>query len=251
MGSHEVTSGNPKVTLWCLHGAVGMAADWQSFSHQMARLGYDVRAVDLWRFLACCPKSLNETAAAINAEARALPGRHILIGYSMGGRLALHALLESNHPWHAAVIISAHTGLRAASEKSDRLKKDTEWSVLCHQNEWHQFLDLWQSQDVLQGPAPQWPDRGALHLRRKEIARSFIDWSLGVQDDLLATIPHIHIPVLWLTGARDPKFTRIAEQALPLLPSATHLLLPDAGHRLPWEQPEAFVEIVREFLART
>lgn len=225
-----------------------MAADWQSFSHQMARLGYDVRAVDLWRFLACCPKSLNETAAAINAEARALPGRHILIGYSMGGRLALHALLQNNHPWQAAVIISAHPGLSSEQEKIARRAKDTEWAVSCMEQPWQDFLASWESQDVLLGPQPNWGDRGLLHMRRREMARSFMDWSLGVQDDLRPELANITCPVLWLTGADDQKFCQLAEEVVPLIKAAKHLSVEAAGHRLPWDQTTRFAELVRKFV---
>jgi len=56
-----------KGTLWCLHGAVGMAADWRG----LALPGWAVKRVDLWRFLDCCPMSMPEFRRALNREAAA------------------------------------------------------------------------------------------------------------------------------------------------------------------------------------
>ena len=54
-----------KGTLWCLHGAVGQAGDWQGFGVPE----WGVKRVDLWRFLDCCPMTMPEFGRALNAEA--------------------------------------------------------------------------------------------------------------------------------------------------------------------------------------
>ena len=48
---------------WCLHGAVGMAADWRGFAKNLAAAAIGSRAVDLWRFLDCCPHAAHRTSA--------------------------------------------------------------------------------------------------------------------------------------------------------------------------------------------
>lgn len=232
-------------TLWCLHGAVGAAADWSPFRHAWETAGHELRAVDLWRFLDCCPRSLADTATALNAETTGKTRKNLLVGYSMGGRIALHALLADNSPWDAAVIISAHPGLESEEEKIERRKKDADWSVKCLHGEWEAFLGEWQEQGILQGSAIS--DRTPLRLRRKEIARSFLDWSLGAQDNLWPLLPQIKIPVLWLTGENDEKFTALASRACPRLPQARHRIIAGCGHRLPWEQPQAFLQVMADW----
>ena len=59
----------------------------------------------------------------------------------------------------------------------------------------------------------------------------------------------VHCPVLWLTGARDEKFTALAAEAAPLFPCARQVVIADAGHRVHVEQPVATAEAVRDFLA--
>ena len=246
-------SDRPPITLWCLHGAVGMAADWQRFVDEMTALGMDVRPVDLWQYLDSGPQSLEQTSARLNAEASAYPGTNILVGYSMGGRIALHAILEKFHPWSAAMIISAHPGLEDQAEKISRQKIDSDWSVKCSEGDWETFLDEWQAQVVLQAKEDQvleWGDRRLLQTRRKAIARSFIDWSLGRQRNLRADLSGINIPIGFLTGERDQKFTELARTCVKEIPGASHQIVANCGHRVPWEQSDVFFRVVRDFVTK-
>lgn len=233
-----------KGTLWCLHGAVGMAADWQGLSLS----GWAVKRVDLWRFLDCCPMSMDAFARALNTEARAEQGRKVLLGYSMGARLGLHALLQGG-PWEAAVLVGPHPGLEQEADRVARREADAEWASLALSGDWRDFLDRWESQPVLGGssfPA----NRGLLSARRREVARSFIDWSLGAQEPLWDRLSEISCPLLWCAGERDAKFRELAERAVPKLPQGELWLAPDSGHRVPWEVPAAFREKLGEFLER-
>lgn len=224
---------------WCLHGAVGMAADWRGFAKQLATAGIGSRAVDLWRFLDCCPMPLPDFGKALNADAGGEVFRgsgRALLGYSMGGRMALHALLERDHPWQAAVIISAHPGLEAEGERATRRAADATWATRSLAGNWQEFLDGWNAQAVL-GTTPL-RDRQAsssMIMRRKEIARSFVDWSLGAQEPLWDRLGEISIPVLWIAGENDPKFLELAKRAVPLIPNGHLAIAPGSGHRVPWE----------------
>ncbi len=250
-----------KGTLWCLHGAVGQAGDWQGFGVP----GWSVKRVDLWRFLDCCPMTMPEFGRALNAEASAGDGRReamafpstinhqpstssrrVLIGYSMGARLALHALLDGG-PWDAAVLVAPHPGLESDVERAARRQSDAAWAGRALSGDWREFLARWNAQPLLadSGRLPPVSD-----LRRREIARSFIDWSLGAQEPLWQRLAEIRCPVLWCAGERDAKFRAVAERALPLLPRGELWVAPGAGHRVPWDAPEAFAAKVGEFLER-
>jgi 2-succinyl-6-hydroxy-2,4-cyclohexadiene-1-carboxylate synthase len=240
------------IECWCLHGAVGAVGDWRTFAAAMSVQSIASRAVDLWRFLACEPMSLTRFGEALNAEANDVSAgraKRVLIGYSMGGRLALHALARDDAPWDAAVIVSAHPGLEDADERRARLAQDAGWAAQAFGGDWQKFLEEWNAQAVLAGEAPRDADESArLVMRRREIARSFVDWSLGAQEPMWDDLGRIEIPVLWVVGERDEKFHRLGERAVSLMPQARLAVAPGAGHRVPWECGEWFAERVTEFL---
>ncbi len=237
---------------WCLHGSVGIAADWRAFAARLASQQIGSRAVDLWRFLECQALPLAGFGAALNAEASGEVARateRALLGYSLGGRLALHALLEGGHPWQAAIIIGADPGLEAAAERATRRAADAAWATLALTGQWQDFLSAWDAQLVLGGAVVREPQvAGQLVMRRREIARSFVDWSLGAQVPLWDRLSEITQPVLWVVGANDDKFRGLAERAVALLPRATLVIAPDAGHRVPWEAAPWLAEQVAGFL---
>lgn len=218
----------------CLHGAVGTPLDWQAF---LPSLGAPAQALDLWDYL---PQSLSETGAQIAAQAN--PG-DILLGYSMGGRLALHALLADPKKWRAAIIISAHPGL--TSDHQARLTHDQKWADLAAQD-WPQFLQQWNQQGILeQKPAELLQ---ATVQDQIPVSQSFRSWSLGTQSNLRPKLSQINIPTLWITGENDPKFTTIAREITPTIPKSTHLAISNCGHRVPWEAPQKFLHSVQTFL---
>lgn len=237
---------------WCLHGAVGSLADWRAVAADLAAAGIGSRAVDLWRFLECAPLALADFGRCLNAEAGGEVFRgsgRALIGYSLGGRLALHALLAPPHPWQAAVIISAHPGLEDEAARAARRADDAAWGARAFGGDWQAFLDAWNAQPVLADGTIRDPEASRrLALRRREIARSFLDWSLGAQQALWFALGAITIPVLWIAGERDAKFRALAERAAALTPGASLAIAPGSGHRVPWDQPQWLAETVAGFL---
>ncbi|MGD1978351.1 MAG: alpha/beta fold hydrolase [Akkermansiaceae bacterium] len=222
----------------CLHGAVGSFRDWNTLARSFPK---EINAIDLWRFFDQGKPTLIEAGEMIAARAKQ---NDVLLGYSMGGRLALHALLEAPSKWKAAIIVSAHPGL--TEQRDERLLADQEWADLCRRN-WQTFLRKWNSQGIL-GTLPS-----GLHQAAEQdqgpVAGSFQSWSLGAQEDLRPRLAKLNLPVLWLTGEADSRFTDLAHEVVPLIPGAKHQIIAESGHRVPWEQPDLFGAEVENFLA--
>jgi 2-succinyl-6-hydroxy-2,4-cyclohexadiene-1-carboxylate synthase len=239
---------------WCLHGAVGLAADWRGFAKNLAASGIGSRAVDLWRFLDCCPLPIADFGKTLNAEASGQVFRgnqRALLGYSMGGRLALHSLLEPDHPWQAAIIISADPGLESEAARAARRASDAEWASQALTGTWTDFLTAWDAQAIFATSAPRDPaTANSLIMRRREIARSFVDWSLGAQQPLWDRLKEITIPVLWIVGEQDEKFHALAQRAVSLLPDATLAIAPGTGHRVPSSATDWLANTVGHFLKK-
>ncbi|NCF86638.1 MAG: alpha/beta fold hydrolase [Verrucomicrobiaceae bacterium] len=206
--------------LWCLHGALGAYRDWESIFP-------GARHVDLWSTkpgtdLANWANQWVTTVAEEDPHPQ-------LVGYSMGGRLALHALLAAPTLWESATIVSAHPGLR--SGRAERRVRDKAWLARFQREPFQNVMRDWNAQSVFSkesGP----PNPKQFEPR---MARCFQQWSLGNQEPLWEQLDNITCPVQWICGELDTKFSQLGRDAVAMLPQATYLSTPSCGHRVPWE----------------
>lgn len=161
----------------------------------------------------------------------------VLLGYSMGGRLALR-MLERDR-FTKAVIVSA--GLNAPDV--DRHARDEEWARRFESEDWTSLTTAWNAQPVFGGHSL---DRREEDYDRAELARQLREWSPAVLPP--PRLEAIETPILWVAGERDAKYVDVARRAVARLPHAELWICPDAGHRVPWEQTDAFVDRLRGFL---
>lgn len=218
-----------RMKIVALHGQIGMASDWDSLAGKLAEGGHELKAVDLWSCLECGELRMEEFGRKLNEDQ---DDGQILLGYSMGGRLALHALIDQPQKWKTAVIISAHPGL-PAEERDSRRIVDEGWSSKVLDLPWDEFLNHWNNQGVLGNEVMS--DRSLLKDRRSEISRAFRCWSLAEQEDLLEKFQGLETPILWVVGERDEKFCKLGESACSKLQNATMFVISNSGHRVPWE----------------
>ncbi len=219
------------MTAFALHGMMGQVRDWES-------LELDVRAVDLWQAFGegDCP-DLKDWAKNFNAEVKGADDK-LLIGYSMGGRLALHAILDQPDAWRAAVVISAHPGLLNDAERRVRWENDLQWSSRAREKSWPDFIELWNDQETLRSVSGS-TFQSDLEGDRESVARAFECWSLGRQADLRPALAESKIPILWITGERDQKFTRLADEVAASNECIERGVIPGGGHRLLFENEKS------------
>ncbi len=246
-----------------LHGNFGLPSDWDAALPD----GVPAKAWHLWEIRRHHPEARTLTGFAtwFNVQVSALPddGPRILAGYSLGGRLALHVLLDRPALWQHAVILSTHPGLDSDRERAERLEQDRAWLERCrgeagaldqapggqnvrppHRETWARLCAAWQAQPVLQGSGPD-TDFRALEPWRGEIAGAFDGWSLGHQENLLQALATLPLTCHWIAGADDVKFSTLARQATAKLPRFRLHILAGTGHRLPTNQPEAVRSILQ------
>ncbi len=226
-----------------LHGQVGMASDWDNHARELSQQGHQLDAVDLWRYLEGSEMGLEAFGEKLNKDQE---DGQVLLGYSMGGRLALQALIDQPKKWKATVIISAHTGLYK-EERQPRRVIDGDWASKVGSLSWSEFLSEWNKQGVLGGNVM--PDRSVLECRKAEISRSYRCWSLAEQEDLLEKLPSIKIPVLWVVGENDEKFCSQGERAVSNLKDAKLLKISNSGHRVPWEAEADLANAIAQWIS--
>jgi 2-succinyl-6-hydroxy-2,4-cyclohexadiene-1-carboxylate synthase len=170
----------------------------------------------------------------------------LLFGYSMGARLAMYALRADPARWASVTLVSCHPGLKDPEEKSARIREDESWARRAESGPWREFLDDWDARPVFQSGIPprDWcsrlarvweQDRRDLEARRLAVAASLRAWSLGHQDDFRSFLSQCRVPVHWVTGELDGKFTRLGRELAAACPRLRHTIVPWTGHRVPWE----------------
>lgn len=166
----------------------------------------------------------------------------VLLGYSMGGRLALEAL-ASGVRFAKAVIVSA--GLNLEAGRDARRLRDEAWAARFERDAWDLVMRDWNAQPVFGGHQIE---RRESDSERAEAAHALRTWSPGVMEPLAPRLASIDVPLLWIAGERDAQYVEVARRAMIFLPNARLWICGGAGHRVPWEQPEAFAQQVVRFV---
>lgn len=220
-----------------LHGNFGLPSDWEA----ALPTGVAAKAWHLWEIRRAHPETRTLTGFAtwFNSQIETFPPdpQRILAGYSLGGRLALHVLADRPALWHRALVISTHPGLSTEEERNARQHQDAVWKKRCLTAPWPEVRAAWDAQPVLQSMTPS-SDTCALESWRQEMAGAFEGWSLGHQENLLPILARKPCPGLWLAGADDSKFSKLARLSTKCLPHFKNRIIPHSGHRLLADHPE-------------
>ena len=232
--------------LWCLHGFLGRGADWEVLR---AAWPADLPALRTPDLFAAAPR--DESLAAFGErfarEVAADDPAPILLGYSLGGRLALHALLARPTLWRAAVIVSAHLGLPDPGTRNERRAADAAWAERFRVEDWDSLREAWNAREVFGGRA-QPLARPEAAFDREALAQGLEGWSVGNQADLRPRLALLTMPIRWIAGAEDDRYVSQGEQAAEHGPSVHLVVAPGAAHRVPWEQPDWFADAVADFV---
>jgi len=175
------------VDVFALHGFLGSPEDWNLVFPFLReeKPHWNLHAVDLFdEYLVTpgAPVTMDEWALRFNQVAAARSSansKRILLGYSMGGRLGLHALAQNPSVWSGAVFLSTNPGLTTNEEKLQRLENDKKWALRFAEEDLRKVLEDWNAQAVFAGaPVPQ---RNLPDDIRGQLVHALTYWSLGRQ----------------------------------------------------------------------
>lgn len=163
----------------------------------------------------------------------------ILIGYSMGGRIALDVARSVDFKIKKIVLISSHPGLTTNEEKEDRKKFEEKVLENLKKMERQDFLNWWNSLPIFQGDEPidVTADR---YLKSYEL---FKKYRLSEQDNYQMDILKNKDKFLYLAGEYDEKYKAIANDMF--LASGLKVKLVSGGHRL-FQKREEILKVLKE-----
>ena len=177
-----------------------------------------------------------------------------LVGYSMGGRLALHFAAQRPDAVRRLVLESASPGLETQAERRLRRELDDDLARSIELDGVEAFVDRWQrlplfeTQGVVDETTRARLRAGRLNNSAEGLAGALRGLGTGALPSLWDALPGIHVPTLVLVGALDQKFVSTGERMAAALPDARLVVVPGAGHAVHLERPDAWLEAVTGFL---
>jgi len=231
-----------------VHGFTQTGNSWKPIAEQFVATGHQCVVVDLPGHgdSGHVRADLRRTADMIAA----LGGRATYVGYSLGGRAALHVALMYPNLVRSLVTIGANPGIDDDEERSRRRESDDQLAARMQEEGLEQFLRGWTTLPLFGGLTLSEADM-ADRLRNtvEGLSNSLRMAGTGAQGSLWPRLRELNMPVLAMAGADDAKFAAIAEQIARTVPRGRSVLIPGAAHAAHLQQPQAVVAAITELLA--
>ncbi|MEG3976515.1 2-succinyl-6-hydroxy-2,4-cyclohexadiene-1-carboxylate synthase [Microcoleus sp. herbarium8] len=240
-----------------LHGFTGNNQDFSSvislLSHKYCCLAVDLPGHGKTRVNGdeSCYNMLNTAQALIDLLDDLQIDKCLLLGYSMGGRLALYMTLHFPERFEKVVLESASPGLKSEKERSHRLQSDLQLAQKLENSNIKDFILNWYDRPLFKSlkKSPKFDQLIETRLanNRLELAKSLRNLGTGNQPSLWEKLTENQIPILLLAGEDDEKFQAINAEIASLCPAASLAVIPKAGHNIHFENIDQFGSVVRQF----
>ena len=237
-----------EMTTVVLHGFTGSAA---AMAPLTSRLPGPVRALDLpghgTGTISGDPADYTMAAAVDGVlAATADLERFALVGYSMGGRVALHVALAHPGRVTALALIGVRAGIDDPAVRAERIAADEALADRIEPEGIEWFADYWADRPLFatQRHRLSAEQRSELRAQRlacdpRGLAHSLRGIGAGAVEPIGCRLSELSMPCALIVGADDSKFAAIADNMAASVPLANVCLIPEAGHAAHLEAPDA------------
>lgn len=248
---------NTKPTLVFLHGFLGNSTDWNETIEHLKNEFHCV-SIDLPGHGASvttagslkdgfnhCHGLIKNTLDDLNIK------QYALIGYSLGGRIALdYARTQNDAGLSALLLESSHTGLTDEHQKERRFMQDHSWAKKFATQSIIETLYEWYDQEIFSDLSDRKREM-IINLRADNygvpLANMLLATSLGKQPDALPYLKETSLPTYYCFGGKDKKFKNSAAQ-LNNLDHVNVTEFADAGHNIHQHNAPKFAKFITEHL---
>lgn len=244
-------------TLVFLHGFLGSSNDWSETINHL-KDDYHCIAIDLPGHGASVTiaGSLNDGFNHCHRLIKDMLDdlkvtQYVLIGYSLGGRIALDYARTQNDPRLTALILeSSHIGLADAQTKERRFMEDHCWAKTFATESILETLSEWYDQEIFSDLSDHkkemFIEKRALNYG-VPLANMLLATSLGKQEYALPYLQQTNLPVFYCVGAKDKKFQVVAQQ-LKSIKQITVTEFDKAGHNIHQENVQQFAQFITQHI---
>lgn len=253
---HAVFKGTGPQKMICFHGFAENLSTWESIHFQ----DYQMVLVDL------IGHGKSDQPYSIQPYRLPVMIRHIhlliqqiglpkyaMMGYSMGGRIALAYALTYSQEVDLLILESASYGECGFVNRIRRRRKDQQLARSIRENGVEWFKRYWSGLDIFASQKKLPEDvRYKIGERRLSnaphaLANTLLGSGQGRFPCLKKKIGQLTMPVLYINGEYDTKYQQMGREFKQLNPRIFQTIIPGVGHNTHTEDPQAFSEAVKNF----
>ena len=178
-------------------------------------------------------------------------GADVLVGYSLGGRLALRAALRSPGSFTAVVLVGATAGIEEGPMRVQRVEADEKLASWMEAMPIEDIVALWERQPLFADqsePLVEEQRPGRLSHDPRSLALLLRTAGQGTLDPVWHDIRTLEVPLLAIAGARDDGYSAAAKRIAKVAPNGHAAIVEEAGHAAHLQQPHAVAGLITEFL---
>lgn len=175
----------------------------------------------------------------------------VLCGYSLGGRLAVHAAIREPGRYAGLVTVGASAGIDAPAAREARAEADERLASWMETQPIDQIVEVWERQPLFADQSEQLLEAqrpGRLDQDSRGLAMLLRTAGQGTLDPLWEGLHELDIPVLALAGELDERYCEVARRIARMVPRGTVQVVENAGHAAQLQRPEAVAGLLADFL---
>jgi 2-succinyl-6-hydroxy-2,4-cyclohexadiene-1-carboxylate synthase len=187
----------------------------------------------------------------IAAAADAAPQAPVLCGYSLGGRLALHAAVRDPSRYAAVVVLGAAAGIDEPVAREARRAADEKLAAWMETQPIEQIVEVWERQPLFADQSDKLVEAqrpGRLTQDPRSLARLLRTAGQGTMEPIWGRLQLVERPILALAGARDERYRRAARRIAAEAPNGHAAAIEHAGHAAHLQRPDEFADALLAFL---
>jgi 2-succinyl-6-hydroxy-2,4-cyclohexadiene-1-carboxylate synthase len=178
-------------------------------------------------------------------------GAEVLVGYSLGGRLALRAALRSPDSYSAVVLVGSTAGIDEGPLRVARAEADEKLASWMEAMPIEDIVGLWERQPLFADQSDALVDAqrpGRLSQDPLSLALLLRTAGQGVLEPVWHELRALELPLLAIAGTRDEGYTRAAKRIASTAPNGRLAIVEEAGHAPQLQRPDEVARLISEFL---